>query len=473
VNPTTVLSSGVHTTPRKWAWLAYSGPPLLVWAYYLWVFWPGIIPSDTVDQWSQMVSGSYVDGHPVAHTLTMWLITRIYPAPPTMAIAQILAISTLIGCTLAYMRRIGMPGWAAWLSSVVVALLPANAVTVVTVMKDTAYGWAFLLFTFLLLKVVLTDGAWLEHKHAWIALGIAASLTALWRHNGWPVAFGTLALLMLAFRPQWRRIALSAAVAVGAWAAVRGPLYRALHVAPTPAYLQLGPILHHLAAHLHDGTPLTADQKAFLASVHPMPDDRWPYDPCDLGRLLFDRKFNFAKLQSHKAGIWRIWWDLLCSRPSVNLKHLVDSSTLVWRVTRPPQTRYVFAFLSFNKQEVYRTDPGLVYVEPAKWKWSLHRVPRPVPACVAWATQDSVSWLLWRPALPMYLFLAACVIAAIRARSWRYLCLAFPVVIQSGIMFLVCPATDFRYQWPVFLCGFLFTPFLLLCICRREAHGGN
>ena len=100
----------------RWTWLACA--PAVAQsrgADYLWVFWPGLMSPDSYDQWRQAASlWGIGDGHPAFHTMTLWLVGRLWYSPAAVAIAQILALSTVVGWGLAKFRRRGMSAWLAW-----------------------------------------------------------------------------------------------------------------------------------------------------------------------------------------------------------------------------------------------------------------------------------------------------------------------------------------------------------------------
>src|SRR5262249_33477554 len=131
--------------------------------------------------------------------------------------------------------------------------------------------------TLLTLEIVVTKGGWLGRRGNWALLGGLAALVALYRHNGFAAAFGTLAALLAAHRGQWRPLGGAVLVLVGLWAGVRGPLYDALGVSRQPVMKHM-PAVHQVAAHVAAGTPLEPDERAFLEEVHPLADG-WRYDP--------------------------------------------------------------------------------------------------------------------------------------------------------------------------------------------------
>ena len=97
-----------HGTSARWAWLGYGLPLLLAGAGYLAVFPPALMSNDSLGQWSQMLSGTYSDVAPAFHTMTNWLITRIWFSPAAVAWTQLLATSLVVAWTLKRLRQWGL-----------------------------------------------------------------------------------------------------------------------------------------------------------------------------------------------------------------------------------------------------------------------------------------------------------------------------------------------------------------------------
>ncbi len=180
--------------------------------------------------------------------------------------------------------------------------------------------------------------------------------------------------------------------------------------------------------------------------------------------MIFDGRANLAALDAQGPRLRELGLRVALRRPGTTLRHLWDAGSMIWQIRRPRGTRYVMAPVEITRQGVRRIDPGQRHADPAHWDFSLHAVRRPMPPLFWKATRDSWSWLLWRPALPMYLLFLGALVARLRSGSWRYALLAVPAALQSAALALTCPATDFRYQWPVFLSGWLFAPFLLCSV---------
>ena len=290
---------------------------------------------DSQDQWNQILNHKFTNAHPVFHTLSNWLLTRLWLSPACVAAAQIAALSSLVGCGISYLRRVGMPRRLAVVTAMVFAVLPANATMVVTLWKDVPYSIALLLLSLLMLKMTLTEGAWIGRPWAWGALGLTATLVALYRHNGMPVALASLALLLVMFPGKRRRLATALGLCVALYWGVTGPLYQALDVTPTPGCFKLIPVLQQTAAHTVAGTPVTDEERAFLNRLYPLKDGHWPYSPYDVTQLMFNRTFDHQLLAQDKWRLLRLWLALTWRNPSVGLAHLRNSSDVVWAIRTP------------------------------------------------------------------------------------------------------------------------------------------
>ena len=182
---------------KKFYWLLYAIPMLAVWILFLFIFWPGMMTPDSMDQWGQIVSGVFNDSHPVAHTLLLWLLTRIWFSPAVIAVFQIVFLSLVTAYGIGVLGSIGLPRWAAWLLTAIFALSPINGSMVVTLWKDIPYSTALFLFSILTIRIVISNGSWLGDKLNWLWLALTGLMIALFRHNGFPVPIASLLFITI------------------------------------------------------------------------------------------------------------------------------------------------------------------------------------------------------------------------------------------------------------------------------------
>ena len=442
-------------------------PCAVAWGIALAAFWPGLVDPDSADQWQQMLVGRYNDWHPAFHTLTKWLVTRVWLSPAAVACVQILALSGLAGRGLVLLRRLDVPRVALWVTCTFFALAPANLAMVNTLWKDTAYGIVMLALTTLVLDVATTRGARLEQRGGWAILGATAALVALYRHNGPPTAFATLLALVLACPAHRTRAAAALMFAVAIWVGVRGPLFHVLGVSG-PGWVSLAPIVHQVAAHIDAGTEMNPADEAYLDAMRPL-SDRWRYACSSINPTLFDGRFSPGSLERDPARFIGIWAQLTARNPGATLHHLACSSALVWRITQPASSTVEGpALWVFDDGTVLTFGQPIAGVEPASL---LPRLKLPLAAAIMRTARDpSLSWLFWRPALYLYVALAGFAVLSIRRRDWRFLLAAMPVTIHSFTLLPVVMVEHFRFQYPVFLVGSLLgAPVLATAVRERAA----
>jgi hypothetical protein len=457
---------------RRLAWLGYAAPSLLAGAFYLRIFWPALMSNDSLAQWREVLLGQFSDVAPAFHTMTNWLIARIWLSPTAVAITQLLALSLAAAWALGRMRRHGMSRAAAVVTCLVFALLPATGILAITLWKDIPYSIAMLVLTIFVMEMIHSGGAWLAGRASWVLLGVVLALVALYRHNGMPVGLGTPVVLALVYRSQWRRLALALGLTIVLVMAVRGPLYRAAGMQAAGAqahdYFLAMVLAQHAAAHTVAATPLTEDEADFLNRLHPLENGEWRYNPY---RTQMDGDISQAwpQWQPHMGELTRLVLRLSLQRPLVTLRHLLLSSSYIWGITGPGDpTYYTVAFDSARpvRYQVIveeRPDPQF----SVEWRQCRHRLPRWV---VKTFGRDWI-WLFWRPAVYLYLLLFAVVIAMARSRSWRYGPLLVPLGLHTCFLALVVLSQEFRFQYAVYLVSVLYSGYLLFCIPR--ARGAN
>jgi hypothetical protein len=150
---------------------------------------------------------------PPLHTLTNWLITRLWLSPTAVAVAQIVALALALCLVLWGCARLGAPARIRWTTAIWLALVPANGFLTVTLWKDVPYTVAHALLVALSLRLVVEQGEALGRMRFLVALVATLGAVALYRHNGAPVVAGYLVWLVSVVGHSERRRAIGVAVA--------------------------------------------------------------------------------------------------------------------------------------------------------------------------------------------------------------------------------------------------------------------
>jgi len=433
------------------SWLPYALPCVIVWSVYLLSFFPGIMSPDSIEQWKQLLEFKFVDVHPVFHTLTNWLITRVWLSPAAIAFSQIIALAIVFGLTMRELELMHVPRWARITITLAFSLSPVNGFMSITLWKDVPFTIALLALWMLLLRIVCTNESALVSSRFLIALTVVLVAVSLYRHNGLPVVALIIVTLWWLFKDHRKRIVLTGV----AWAAVfffvKIGLNGLLRVAPAPAaFVYMLPI--HQVVALRQSTPLTYEEAQLLDSM--AQPDFWNFYRCSVPNAAiylnsgpyagqFDQDF-FAR---HTNDFSRVWLALAMRNPRPLVEHQVCLTSMLWRVMPLPGSYLYTVPLGID-----RNDMGLVTQS------LLPQMQTLLSDVYEWSMSPAISWWFWRPALHLCLVLAILLLVRFERRD-VVLLLSVPLF-QSLVLLLLIAGQDTRYQYPVYVIA-LIAPGLL------------
>ena len=191
----------------------------------------GFVRADIGWQWTQVQTGNFDSWHPPAHTLLIWLVTRIVNSYGFFIAVQVLFFSLLVGYMASTLRAWGMQ--RLWVALFVLATLSAHATRGIMLYayKDSMFTCFVLWAAVCLVNIVLSHGEWLGKWGNRIALAAALAFVSLIRLNGF---FFTVPVLVLLFALYGKKRAAASAFSGGLALllvlGVMGPLYRAVGV---------------------------------------------------------------------------------------------------------------------------------------------------------------------------------------------------------------------------------------------------
>ncbi|QSQ25080.1 glycosyltransferase family 39 protein [Pyxidicoccus parkwayensis] len=464
-------TSAVATRPSAREGVAYALPSLAAGLLWVMTTFPGMMSSDSLDQWNQAFTGRFFDTHPVFHTFIIRLLTHLWDSPAVVTLPQVLGFAALVGWGCVSLRQAGLSRAVAWSASVLVAIVPVNGALAATVWKDVPFSLAIMALCILLFRATAFPGTTARPRF-WVAFGLCSVLVLLLRHNGPPAVLGAFLAVAALDRRRLKTAALVMVLVLVAATGTRRLLFLVYGAVPLSSGLAL---MGYLGAHVAAGTPMDETERAVLEDLHPL-DDRWNYDCFSNVPTVFDGRFDMEAVARHRDVLPRLTLALTLRNPRPTLNHLVCATSMLWKVWRGDDPLNATALQNLGEG---RWNPinaqGL----------NLPHIPRHTPLmpeawsqrlmyALQWTTWRDAGWLFWGPALPLYLSLLACAVACLRRRSWRPAAVLVPLLLHTLVLALVIPSQDVRYQFPLFLVGYLFIPAWLFgprALAAREAPG--
>jgi hypothetical protein len=430
---------------------------------YLLAFWPGLMTSDSQDQWNQLLTGLFHNAHPAFHTLTYWLITRVWLSPAAVAIAQIIALSTIFGFTLHELEYWGVPLGVRLIITMLFAFSPVNGLMVITLWKDIAYTIVLLSVFAILLRLVRTHGTWLHSTSHLAVLCVSLLCTALYRHNGLPLVILIILALAIWLKSRTDRLRV---IAVGASASavfimIVGPVYTLLNVKPMTSLFSYQELVHQVGAVVHEKGIMEKSDQELLTAIQPVASWKNAYNCYSLNPLIYNDTIDSGYFETHAAAFRELWLRYMLQNPGTLLRHQGCVTSMIWRVTQSSGGYLDTAPYG----TIEKNSSGIV--SDSQWPLAQNFLTRLVDR----SRQVNYSWWTWRPALYLYLTLYVVVVTAIRLKQKSILMLALPSLLNSLVLLALITVQDFRFQYPIYVIG-LVAPALLFIHTRLE-HQSN
>lgn len=431
----------------------YSSIMLIIWLLAYLLYYPGIIGTVNTTAVTELMQGEPTDWHPIIYTLLTAFSIRYLATASSLLLVQIVSLALILGRAFLFLNKHGVSNRALVLFSLLIALWPANIISLITLTNDIPYSIALLALTFQAFRIVLSKGEWLGKPVNQLILALTAGSAILFRYNGIPAVAFFFVCLLIIFPKYWLKILLIVSLASMTWWIINVPLSSALKVTHETEGQFDNILLHHISAHVAEGTKLNPVESEYLNSLLPL--NQWDYSCCNNSAMWLDPAFNQDIFHANSAMNRKLGLSLLLRDPSVDLKHMVCASDMIWNPIGNCEIR--FPSIEFNDDRFYWTGSDLPEYQESSL---LPLLVNPVSLVFSNIEKNAhfISFF-WRPAWFLYLSIFCVIILCRRFKNAHWLLLIAPLFGQSAFLLLVNRVQNFRYQYCAVLIGFL-----LLCM---------
>ena len=217
-----------HNMSRWKSSLVFYGIPFSVLLIYYAAYYPGAFPTDSFNQYRQVITGHYSDWHPVLHTLfSIWLPLKITGGwIGAISLFQILIFTVALGYCFQTIRKYAGKKYAA--GSMIYILCNPLICTAVIPWKDTSFAIGALLLVVFSIEIIMTKGMWLNSFPHITGFVIVMVFTTVFRHNA--VLFTVPLLFAVLFQIRKKSFLIVLLSSIALLALIKGPLYSAVHV---------------------------------------------------------------------------------------------------------------------------------------------------------------------------------------------------------------------------------------------------
>lgn len=424
------------------AFLLAAGFSLSVSLVYLLAFFPGGFSSDTTTQWHQLRGELPLsDWHPALHTMLLWLTTRICDHPAFVLLLQGVAYACAVGYAAMSMHKRRVPKVFILLAALYLSANPAISNIMAFPWKDCAFAIAALFLGTALFEIHCSRGEWLRDKMHVLFLALLLALCAILRHNGVALSLAAGLWLVISVPALKKRAAFCVVLAAACFALIKGPLYGAAGVEKnaTPLDETIG-LPMTVLSHVYVGAPdsLSDETRAFLETMAPRETyvkhhrtGDWNETKWFVSSLPADHGYTLLQVFGFAAGA-------AIKEPTLALEALAGLFDLP---LLPAGDAY------------WRMSP---YVDPSAAQFGVEKAHQPfLSRALNWlcrlSATPALSWLFWKPGVPLLMIMLFCVCFARRRPLTALLIPAAAICYHLTTSVMLSSPTDFRFFLPTML----------------------
>ncbi len=429
--------------------LACLAATLVVWGLFFLRFYPGILTTDSLSQFQQILGlYPYSNHHPLAHSLFMKafysigyaLFGQVNSSVAFVSAIQMVLLSLLFSYVVFRLYSLGINRYLCLLVFLYFTAVPFQIMLSFSLWKDVLFGAIVLFFSLNLWEISVLDLSRRQFITRLILLFLSGTGFCLFRSNGlyaFILLLGTVIFLTVK-RNVKPVLLLSLAASLICSLIVLIPIYRAMDVIPADTVEHLSIPLQQISRVIAEGKELTPDQYAFLEEFLPTSEIAEQYDPhiSDNIKNLIRFKGNPQYLSDHTLEFLKTWVGIGIRNPYQYLLAFSDSTMGYWY----PDVRYWIYETSIPENDLgIYSDPKLSGLPAAAIDFYV-KDPSSVPFFTSMTSRGYAVWAA-------FLFAG---IALVR-KNRQALLIFLPILLIWLTILISTPVyAEFRYLYSLF-----------------------
>lgn len=437
------------------------------WLPYFLNNYPGVMTVDSLNQYGQIIGALPMSNHhPWVHTQMIRLFYTIGMAlsgdPITglglFTLTQMLIMAGIFAYLMDTLVRLKVRMGVCLSVLAFYALLPYNAIYMVTMWKDILFSGTVLLFSTLLFRFLVairTDSIRITYRTGFLYI-LSGFGMCLLRSNGFYAFLLTLPFLLVCFRRAWKKHIMLNLLILLSVLTVKGPVMNAAQVA-SPDFVESLSIPIQLAARVYaDGEPVSEEEDAMwnrILDTSKIQDSYQSFCSDHMKNLI--RQGDQAYLEAHKADYLKLWLRFGLEHPGAYLRGYLDATKGYWF----PDVPNVIGSDERIAQNPYGLTARPLFHNPVtiKIREILFKLPDMIPVYGLLFSLGAMFWLC-------ILLAGKTFVSPFRRRLIVFL----PNAAIMATLFLATPVyNEFRYAYSMLLT----IPLFVLCALGGEKRG--
>lgn len=444
--------------------------PLCSFIFALFTFWPGLASPDSNYAWRMAKGIDPMDAViPVGYTMLIRLLVHLWSNPAVITLFGVIYLSLSFSFCLIILDRLGVNKPVLIAAAVIFALSPNNIVLSITMWKDIPYTASIIMSTGLLIHLVSANrdkngrlAETLFNRLCILTTPVFLNLCWVFRFNGALLAIGGSIAYIIILRKDfkstfaniqiknpWRMMPVFS-ILVGVFIGVFGNLILpgVVHATPdTYDYVTKYMTRQIMGADIQDKAITQKDSK-MLWTIFNKKEVLADFTPHDFSGVLWDdplwdkfgdngNDFDPRAKAEIIRNIHRVYFSTFARNPKVMIKNALQSSNLVWGITRPEDLQITY---------------DLSFVPPENNSMGIREKTSALSNIYSNVLTGSQSgiWfdVFWRNGIWLLLAFGFMIILSTKKRFVEVL--AFAPAMLSTASCLIAVTAEYRYVWPMY-----------------------
>ena len=407
-------------------------------------FFPGIVTSDTVVQWSQMDNNVYNSWHPIFHTLLQKLFRTIWNSPAIICIVQITCLALLLTAFCKITRdnekKFGVI-CIQILVCCIICFFPINLMYSVSLWKDILYSFSLLCLMFYIYKGIKKDFKYTKFEY--IFIDITLVFISLLRYNGIVVSLIILSFILIysIVKKQFIHYLKILGLFVIIFILFKTPELLVKKNYDNMRYKQ-GVYIHITSALLKNNRINNEEDLNFLDNILDVDFWRNRYNPYTHDSLMFstDQQIDDKFLQKNSTQFKSMVIKYSVKNLDVVIHHYIKLTSSLWNPIPSNDPEY-YSYLCSTK-----SNEGNIYTKDEK----------PLSNTLNHIIEKSVNFIynskllnktIYRPSIYLYISLIIILIICKIKKNKKYILLITPMILNFVSLLPALPSQDFRYSY--------------------------
>lgn len=417
---------------------------MMVW----WLGWfPGIMSSDSIDQWNQALTYDFYSLHPITHTAYLWGISVLWESPGAVALTQVVLTAVVLMFVARRLVQLGVNTWIAVGAMWIIALLPMTGAMTIAIWKDVPFTLAMVWVFIELLDLARDRARYWNTFNGPIRLGVALGLMWALRANGKLTVIVFATALVFAFR-AYRRATVALVTAIVAVGIATPMMITAILPVTSQTFEPAAVFMSDVGSVIvHDPDAMSQADLDLAAAVAPLAVWRNNYGCGDSGPLVFNDRFDSVVVRANPSAYRGLVVRAVLGAPLTVAGHRWCAGEYLLSPINRTKT-----FVHRPRFDIWPNTIGLARDPISDRAYAI------TLSAYKLAEKSGIEWFTWRPAIFVLAGLITYAGVALRRRLRPLLWIGGLFAIHLGNVFMTSPSHEFRYAYGLYLIALASLP---------------